>query len=84
MVTMSAVATGLYLGGWHLPGVPIWLGWAVFLGKVVLILFTYIWARWTLPRCRYDQLMYFGWWLLPASVINLLVTAAVVLLHLDA
>ena len=84
MVTMSAVATDLYLGGWHLPGVPIWLGWAVFLGKIGLILFTYIWARWTLPRYRYDQLMYFGWkWLLPASVINLLVTAAVVL-YLDA
>ena len=80
MVTMSAVATDLYLGGWHLPGVPVWLGWAVFLGKIGLILFTYIWARWTLPRYRYDQLMYFGWkWLLPASVINLLVTAAVVL-----
>jgi NADH-quinone oxidoreductase subunit H len=80
MVTMSAVATDLYLGGWHLPGVPVWLGWAVFLGKVGLILFTYIWARWTLPRYRYDQLMYFGWkWLFPASVINLLVTAAVVL-----
>ncbi len=80
MVTMSAVATDLYLGGWHLPGVPIWLGWAVFLGKIGLILFTYIWARWTLPRYRYDQLMYFGWkWLFPASVINLLVTAAVVL-----
>jgi NADH-quinone oxidoreductase subunit H len=84
MVTMSAVASDLYLGGWHLPGVPIWLGWAVFLGKIGLILFTYIWARWTLPRYRYDQLMYFGWkWLLPASVINLLVTAAVVL-YLDA
>ena len=80
MVTMSAVATDLYLGGWHLPGVPVWLGWAVFLGKIGLILFTYIWARWTLPRYRYDQLMYFGWkWLFPASVINLLVTAAVVL-----
>ena len=80
MVTMSAVATDLYLGGWHLPGVPVWLGWAVFLGKIGIILFTYIWARWTLPRYRYDQLMYFGWkWLLPASVINLLVTAAVVL-----
>jgi NADH-quinone oxidoreductase subunit H len=36
--------------------------------------------RWTLPRYRYDQLMYFGWkWLLPASVINLLVTSALVL-----
>ena len=56
------------------------IGWLVFFGKIGGILFTYIWARWTLPRYRYDQLMDFGWkWLLPASVINLLVTAAMVL-----
>jgi NADH-quinone oxidoreductase subunit H len=80
MTTMSAVATDLYLGGWHFPGVPEWLGWAVFLAKVSAILFLYIWVRWTVPRYRYDQLMSFGWkWLLPASVINLLVTAAAVL-----
>jgi NADH-quinone oxidoreductase subunit H len=80
MVTMSAVATDLYLGGWHFPGVPVWLGVLVFLAKIAAILFFYIWMRWTLPRYRYDQLMYFGWkWLLPASVINLLVTAALVL-----
>ena len=80
MVTMSAVATDLYLGGWHLPGIPVWLGWLVFLGKISVILVAYIWARWTLPRYRYDQLMYFGWkWLFPASVLNLLATAAAVL-----
>ena len=44
------------------------------------ILFVYIWMRWTVPRYRYDQLMKFGWkYLFPASVINLLVTAAMVL-----
>ena len=80
MVTMSAVATNLYLGGWHFPGVPEWLGWVAFLAKVGVILFAYIWVRWTVPRYRYDQLMSFGWkWLFPASVINLLVTAALVL-----
>jgi NADH-quinone oxidoreductase subunit H len=80
MVTMSAVATDLYLGGWHFPGIPLWMGVLVFLAKIGAILFFYIWMRWTLPRYRYDQLMYFGWkWLLPASVINLLVTAALVL-----
>ena len=43
-------------------------------------LFLYIWVRWTVPRYRYDQLMQFGWkWLFPASVINLIVTAAGVL-----
>ena len=80
MVTMSAVATDLYLGGWHFPGIPEWLGWAVFLAKVAAILFVYIWVRWTVPRYRYDQLMLFGWkWLFPAAVINLLLTAAFIL-----
>jgi NADH-quinone oxidoreductase subunit H len=80
MATMSAVATDLYLGGWHTPLIPDWLGWLGFLGKVGIILFTYIWTRWTLPRYRYDQLMHFGWkFLLPASVINLLVSAAIFL-----
>ena len=80
MVTMSAVATDLYLGGWHFPFVPEYLGWLAFLAKVSFILFVYIWMRWTVPRYRYDQLMKFGWkYLFPASVINLLVTAAMVL-----
>ena len=80
MATMSAVATNLYLGGWHTPFIPEWLGWLGFLMKVGAILFAYIWVRWTVPRYRYDQLMTFGWkWLFPAAVINLLVTAALVL-----
>jgi len=80
MVTMSAVATDLFLGGWHGPFLPEWLGWIWFLLKVAFILFVYIWMRWTVPRYRYDQLMTFGWkWLFPASVINLIVTAAAVL-----
>ena len=82
MATMSAVATDLYLGGWH--GLPfldaLGLSWVTFLLKVGVILFAYIWMRWTLPRYRYDQLMAFGWkFLFPASVINLIVTAALVL-----
>ena len=80
MVTVSAVATDLYLGGWHWP-LPLAWGWPVgvlnWLMKVAFLLFFYIWMRWTLPRYRYDQLMSFGWkWLLPASVVNLLLTAA--------
>src|SRR5690349_9046336 len=87
MATMSAVATDLYLGGWHgllpfyTPLDPIieqyGLGWMAFLAKVGGLLFFYIWMRWTLPRYRYDQLMSFGWkFLLPVSVVNLIVTAA--------
>ncbi len=80
MVTVSAVATDLFLGGWHGPFLPESLGWIWFLIKVSAILFFYVWMRWTLPRYRYDQLMRFGWKvLLPVAVINLLVTAAGVL-----
>ena len=80
MVTVSAVATDLFLGGWHGPFLPESLGWIWFLIKVSALLFFYVWMRWTLPRYRYDQLMTFGWKvLLPASVVNLLVTAAGVL-----
>jgi NADH-quinone oxidoreductase subunit H len=80
MVTVSAVASDLFLGGWHGPFLPESLGWIWFLIKVAAILFFYVWMRWTLPRYRYDQLMRFGWKvLLPLSVLNLLVTAAGVL-----
>jgi NADH-quinone oxidoreductase subunit H len=80
MVTVSAVATDLFLGGWHGPFLPESWGWIWFLLKVLAILFFYVWMRWTLPRYRYDQLMRFGWKvLLPIAVINLLVTAAGVL-----
>jgi NADH-quinone oxidoreductase subunit H len=80
MVTVSAVAVSLYLGGWLGPFLPEWLGWIWFVIKVLLILFFYVWMRWTLPRLRYDQLMEFGWkWLLPAAVLNLIATAALVI-----
>jgi NADH-quinone oxidoreductase subunit H len=90
MVTMSAVATSLYLGGWHgllpfyTPLDPLieqyGLGWLVFIAKVAGFLFVYIWMRWTVPRYRYDQLMMFGWkYLFPAAVLNLIATAALVL-----
>ncbi len=80
MATTAAVATDLYLGGWHGPFLPPELEWIWFLVKVGIILFAYIWVRWTVPRYRYDQLMQFGWkWLFPAAVINLVLTAAGVL-----
>jgi NADH-quinone oxidoreductase subunit H len=79
MVTVSAVATDLFLGGWQGPFVET-VGWVWFLLKVAALLFFYVWMRWTLPRYRYDQLMAFGWKvLLPVAVVNLLVTAAGVL-----
>jgi NADH-quinone oxidoreductase subunit H len=80
MVTVSAVAATVFLGGWHGPLIPPEYGWIWFLIKVGALLFVYVWIRWTLPRYRYDQLMQFGWkFLLPLAVVNLLATAAVVL-----
>jgi NADH-quinone oxidoreductase subunit H len=80
IVTVSAVATSLFLGGWHGPFLPEAYGWVWWLVKVLGLAFFYIWMRWTLPRYRYDQLMHFGWKvLLPLAVVNLLATAAGVL-----
>ena len=73
MVTISAVATVFFLGGWTGPGLPpiLW-----FLIKVLGFLFIFIWLRATLPRFRYDQLMRFGWLvLLPVTLANVVLTA---------
>jgi NADH-quinone oxidoreductase subunit H len=69
MITVSALATTLFLGGWHaFWPITIWSGansgwWPLlwFLGKVIGFLFLYIWLRGSLPRVRYDQLMHIGW-----------------------
>jgi NADH-quinone oxidoreductase subunit H len=80
MVTVAAVSTNLFLGGWHGPFIPEAYGWIWFLIKLAVLCFGYLWLRWTLPRFRYDQLMSFGWKLmLPLAIINLLVSAAGVL-----
>ena len=80
MITVSAVATNLFLGGWHGPLLPESWGIVWFLLKLAFLCFVYLWLRWTLPRFRYDQLMSFGWkLLLPLATVNLLVSAAGVL-----
>ncbi|MEP7033138.1 MAG: NADH-quinone oxidoreductase subunit NuoH [Actinomycetota bacterium] len=83
-VTVAAVATTLFLGGWRgpAPHVVPWL-WPVlwFLLKVLLIVYLYIWIRATLPRMRYDRLMAFGWkFLIPFGLLWVLATGAVVVL----
>ncbi len=79
MITVAAMVTTLFLGGWRGPFLPpvVW-----FLAKVYLIIFLFIWLRATLPRFRYDQLMRFGWKvLLPAALANIIVTAVFVALR---
>ena len=78
LITLSALAVTLFLGGWHFPVLeelgPLW-----FLLKLAVLLFVFIWMRTTLPRLRYDQLMRFGWKvLLPVATLNAVVTAILV------
>lgn len=83
MIAVSSIIIHLYFGGYHLfpvDNVPI-LGPLIFIGKVVVFLFFFIWVRGTLPRIRYDRLMAFGWKiLLPLSLIAVAWTAIAVVL----
>ncbi|GGJ95542.1 NADH-quinone oxidoreductase subunit H [Pilimelia anulata] len=86
MVGMSAMITTLFLGGWRAPW-PItlwdgansgWIGLLWFFGKVLLLLFLFVWVRATLPRLRYDQFMRFGWKvLLPINLVWIVVLAGI-------
>jgi NADH-quinone oxidoreductase subunit H len=80
MITVSCIATLLFLGGWNAPfGLTFIPGIVWFVIKVGLFLFVYIWLRATLPRFRYDRLMALGWKvLLPLATVNLMLTAALV------
>jgi NADH-quinone oxidoreductase subunit H len=89
MITVSAMAVTLFWGGWlrPFPNVPalafldiippvLW-----FAAKVIVFLYFYLWFRASWPRYRYDQLMKLGWqFLLPLSIVNVIVTAIVVVL----
>jgi len=84
MVTVSALATTLFLGGWRAPWpLSMWEGanegwWPLlwFLGKVLAFLFVFVWLRGTLPRMRYDQFMAFGWkFLIPVSFLWIFIAA---------
>src|SRR4051794_25668352 len=85
-VTVSAMATTLFLGGWRAPWpLSLWEGanqnwWPIlwFVAKVLLFIFFFIWLRGTLPRLRYDQFMRLGWKvLIPVAIGWLLMVATV-------
>lgn len=73
MVTVCAVTTTLFLGGWHGPLSNVYpiLGPIYFIAKVYFLIFTCMWIRATYPRYRYDQLMRLGWKVfLPLTLVN--------------
>jgi NADH-quinone oxidoreductase subunit H len=89
MITMGALATTLFLGGYNLgfpvpfEGWPLWiLQVAAFVAKVACFMFLFVWVRWTLPRFRYDQLMDIGWKrLFPLALFNIILTGLLVALE---
>jgi NADH-quinone oxidoreductase subunit H len=92
MVTVSMLATTMFLGGWRAPWpISLWDGanqgyWPVlwFLGKVLVFIFIFIWLRGTLPRLRYDQFMRFGWKvLIPASLVWIIVVSTIRAINLE-
>jgi NADH-quinone oxidoreductase subunit H len=93
MIVGSSLIVVLFLGGWHLPLLPIntaessTLGGGALLGlihiaaffaKVSMLLLFFIWVRWTLPRFRFDQLMRLGWlYLFEIALVNIFITAGI-------
>jgi len=92
MITGSAVIVTLFFGAWHIPFLPNdpsqfpWLGDLIlgvlhivaFFVKVAILLFFFIWVRWTLPRFRYDQLMRLGWYFFfEIALANILIVALI-------
>jgi NADH-quinone oxidoreductase subunit H len=84
MALISAITATLFFGGWQPPIDAVDLGnfnWVWFGLKTSLIIFTFQWVRWSLPRLRMDQLMDFGWKILvPLTLVWLFVTAGVMLI----
>ncbi|CAB4838233.1 MAG: NADH-quinone oxidoreductase subunit NuoH [Actinobacteria bacterium] len=92
IIAVSALATTLFLGGYHAPPflgfTENWLGgWFTalwFFSKVLVFFFVFVWLRGTLPRLRYDQFMQFGWKvLIPVSIMWILVVATLRVLSLQ-
>ncbi len=89
MIVSSALMIALYFGGWSLPyvnyaamapNIAALLQVLTFFAKLGVLIFVFMWVRWTLPRFRYDQLMNVGWKImLPLAILNLLGTGAVLL-----
>ncbi|CFX28863.1 NADH:ubiquinone oxidoreductase, subunit 1/F420H2 oxidoreductase subunit H [Syntrophomonas zehnderi OL-4] len=74
LVAVSALASTMFLGGWHGPWLPSWI-WIII--KTYLVMLIFMWMKWTFPRIRMDHLMSFSWKvLIPVTLANILVTGA--------
>jgi len=91
MFVSGVVMATLFFGGYDIPFVneAIWgnhwwvglVGFGVLMTKAIFFVLVFMWIRWTIPRFRYDQLMNLGWKsLIPLSLLNMVVTALVILL----
>ena len=79
VITICSIATTLFLGGWNGPWLPDSLKFIWFFAKLSVLVFIFMWLRWTFPRLRYDQLMNLGWKvLLPLSLANVMITGLAV------
>lgn len=75
MFIVSAMITTFFLGGYGGPVLP---GFVWFFIKTYLLVFVFLWFRWTFPRVRFDQLLNFSWKLLiPLALLNLIVTGGI-------
>lgn len=91
MFISSAVIATLYFGGYNMPLIHhlgLSQNWMTVLGtfflflKIFILIFFFMWIRWTIPRFRYDQLMNLGWkGLLPISLANVFITGLVILIR---
>ena len=75
VLTICSIAVTLFLGGWNGPWLPDSLKFLWYFLKLGVLVFVFMWVRWTFPRLRYDQLMQLGWKvLLPLALHNIAVT----------
>ena len=75
VLTICSIAVTLFLGGWNGPWLPDSLKFLWYFLKLGVLVFVFMWVRWTFPRLRYDQLMQLGWKvLLPLALLNIAVT----------
>lgn len=91
MFISGVIMSTLYFGGydipfvneaaWHIsPNLLALISFAVLLAKAFFFVFVFMWIRWTIPRFRFDQLMHLGWKrLVPLALLNMLITAIVIL-----